>query len=98
MVLITDIQEYVLAGSDIRYISKSELEGFTAEQCRLARNEIYARHGRMFDDEYLKEYFQSKGWYEPLVASEDFEDTLLNPYEIANRDLIVEYEKECGYR
>ena len=52
----------------------------------------------MFDDEYLKEYFQSKGWYEPLVASEDFEDTLLNPYEIANRDLIVEYEKECGYR
>ena len=94
----TDIQEYVLAGSDIRYISKSELEGFTAEQCRLARNEIYARHGRMFDDEYLKEYFQSKGWYEPLVASEDFEDTLLNPYEIANRDLIVEYEKECGYR
>ena len=94
----TGSQEYLLAGSDIRYISKSELKDFTAEQCRLARNEIYARHGRIFDDEYLKEYFGSKKWYVPSIAPGDFEESLLNSYEIANRDLIVEYEKECGYR
>lgn len=94
----TGIQEYILVGSDARYISKSELKEFTAEQCRLARNEIYARHGRMFDDEYLQEYFNSKEWYAPSIASGDFEESLLNSYEIANRDLIVEYEKECGYR
>lgn len=93
-----DIQEYVLAGSNVRYISKSELREFTAEQCRLARNEIYARHGRMFDDEYLQEYFDSKEWYVPSIAPGDFQESLLNSYEIANRDLIVEYEKECGYR
>ncbi len=93
-----DIQDYILVGSDVRYISKSELRGFTTEQCRLARNEIYARHGRVFDDEYLKEYFALKEWYVPSIAPDDFDESLLNSYEIANRDLIVEYEKECGYR
>lgn len=94
----TDVHEYILAGSDRRYISKSELQEFTAEQCRLARNEIYARHGRMFNDEYLQEYFNSKEWYTPLIAPDDFEESSLNSFEIANRDLIVEYEEECGYR
>ena len=74
-----DIQDYILVGSDVRYISKSELRGFTTEQCRLARNEIYE-------------------WYVPSIAPDDFDESLLNSYEIANRDLIVEYEKECGYR
>lgn len=91
-------KEYILAGSDSRYILKSELQGFTAEQCRLARNEIYARHGRKFNDENIQDYFNSKDWYTPAIAPDEFEESLLNPYEIANRDLIVEYEKECGYR
>ena len=91
-------QEYILEGSDSRYILKSELQGFTAEQCRLARNEIYARHGRKFDDESLQNYFNLKNWYIPTVASDEFEESMLNSYELANRDLIVEYEKECGYR
>ena len=90
-------QEYILAGSDSRYILKSEIQEFTAEQCRLARNEIYARHGRRFDDEYLQDYFNSKGWYTPTIDPDEFEESLLNSYEIANRDLIVEYEEECGY-
>lgn len=94
----TASQEYILTGSDSRYILKSEIQDFTAEQCRLARNEIYARHGRIFDDEYLQEYFNSKGWYTPTIDSNEFEESLLNSYEIANRDLIVEYEVECGYR
>ncbi len=94
----TDVQKYILAGSDSRYVLKSELQEFTAEQCRLARNEIYARHGRKFDDEFLQDYFNSKDWYTPIIDSDEFEESLLNSYEIANRDLIVEYEKECGYR
>lgn len=91
-------EEYILAGSDSRYIQKSELQGLTAEECRLARNEIYARHGRRFDDEYLQAYFGSKEWYTPTMDPDEFEESLLNFYEIANRDLIVEYEEECGYR
>lgn len=94
----SSMEEYILAGSDSRYIQKSELQGLTAEECRLARNEIYARHGRRFDDEYLQAYFGSKEWYTPTMDPDEFEESLLNSYEIANRDLIVEYEEECGYR
>jgi len=91
-------QDYVLPGSDMRYVSKEELKDFTAEQCRLARNELYARHGRIFDDEFLQKYFSSKDWYSPSIATADFKESMLNEYEIANRNLIVEYEKERGYR
>lgn len=91
-------QDYVLPGSDMRYVSKEELKDFTADQCRLARNELYARHGRIFDDEFLQTYFSSKDWYSPSIATADFKESMLNEYEIANRDLIVEYEKERGYR
>ena len=91
-------QDYILPGSDSRYLSRSDLEGFTAEDCRLARNEIYARHGRMFQDEALQNYFNSFDWYHPSISPDDFDESMLNDYEAANRDLIVAYESEKGYR
>lgn len=90
--------QYILNGSDSRYISKSELQGLDANQCRLARNEIYARHGRKFNDQYLQNYFNSKIWYTPRIEPDNFSESVLNTYERANRDLIVAYENERGYR
>lgn len=90
--------EYVLEYSDSEYLSKNDLYGLTAEQCRIARNELYARHGRLFDDEELQKYFDSCSWYIGSISAEEFSESMLNEYEIANRDLIVEYEKEMGYR
>lgn len=89
---------YLLPDSDKRMISKKDLEGFDAEQCRIARNEIYARHGRKFKDKELQEYFDSCDWYEGTVEADKFQDSVLNDYEVANRDTIVKYEKEKGYR
>lgn len=90
--------EYVLEGSDSRYLSKSDLDGLSADDCRLARNEIYARHGRKFNDELLQSYFDSKSWYNGTIDPNDFQESMLNNYEIANRDLIVTHEEEYGYR
>ena len=90
--------EYLLENSDTEYLTKEDLEGFTAEQCRLARNELYARHGRLFDDEELQNYFNSCSWYQGSVPAEDFDESMLSEIEMANRDLIVEYEEEMGYR
>ena len=90
--------EYILPGSDSRYLDKSDLRGLSAEECRLARNELYARHGRLFNDEGIQNYFNSKSWYYPSIEADDFEESMLNDYEVANRDLIVEYEEEQGYR
>ncbi len=90
--------EYILEGSDYRYISEEELYGFDAEKCRLARNELYARYGRIFDDEELNAYFSQFSWYYPSISAKDFKESMLNDYEIYNRDLIVQYEKDMGYR
>ena len=92
-----ETEDYILPGSDSRYIAKSELEELSAEQLRLARNELYARHGRMFQDESLNAYFNALDWYEPTIEADDFEESMLNEYELANRDLIVAYEEEMGY-
>lgn len=89
---------YILPESNTRFLEISDLEGLTADECRLARNELYARHGRRFDDEFLRTYFETKEWYEGTIEAADFDDSVLNEYEMANRDLIVEFEKEQGYR
>ena len=84
--------QYFLPESDSRYLAMEELEGFTAADCRLARNELYARHGRRFNDENLQAHFDSCEWYQGTIAPEDFDESVLNEYELANRDLIVQYE------
>lgn len=95
---VEEPSEYIIENSDTRYITKDDLIGMTAEECRLARNELYARHGRKFDDEGLQSYFEACSWYHGFIEASDFQESMLNDIEIANRDLIVEYEKEMGYR
>lgn len=90
--------EYLLADSDSRYLTEDDLAGFTAEQCRLARNEIYARHGRRFRDSVLQRYFDSLSWYNGTIEPTDFNDNVFNSYERANCILIIDYEREHGYR
>ena len=89
---------YVFANSDKELLSKSDLTGLTAEECKIARNEIYARHGRKFKDAELQAYFNACDWYEGTIGPDDFKESDLNDIEIANKDLIVAYEEEMGYR
>lgn len=37
------------------------------EAIKLARNEIYARHGYIFEDKYYQDIFNKKSWYKPSV-------------------------------
>ena len=92
--------DYILLNSDERYIDKSELSSLGQWQLRLARNEIYARYGYSFEDEELRRYFLNKSWYEEdsSINKDTWSDDCLNEYEKANRDLIVSYEEEMGYR
>ena len=91
-------KEYILPDSSSKKLSMSDLDGLTEDECRIARNEIYARHGRKFDDEELQSYFDSKDWYNGTIEAKDFKENELSDIEMANRDLIVQYEKEQGYR
>lgn len=89
---------YILPDSDSRFLTVEDLDGFSAQQCRLARNEIFARHGRRFDDAGLQAYFDTCAWYSGTVAPADFSESVFNAYEAANVALIREYEQAMGYR
>ncbi len=87
---------YVLPGSDSRYYTEDELSSLSKDELRLARNEIYARHGRSFDSEDLQSYFDSQEWYEGSVAPEDFSYSVFNDYEKENIRAIEEAEEAAG--
>ncbi len=84
--------EYILPDSNSRYMDVNEINGMSKEELRLARNEIYARHGRIFSSSDLNDYFNSMAWYVGCVSAEEFDDSVLNEYEKSNLDLIKSIE------
>ena len=87
-----DGQDFVIQNSDSCYLTANDLSGLTDYELRLARNEIYARHGRLFNDAQLQNYFNSKSWYTGSISPDDWKESYLNEYEKANANLILEYE------
>lgn len=87
-----EAEQYVFPGSDYRWYSERELEGYPKETLRLGRNEIYARHGRIFDSEDLRQYFESKSWYHGYLTAAEFDDSVLNQYERDNLELFKSME------
>jgi len=63
-----------------------------AEDLRVLRNEVYARHGRIFKDPDLQNYFLAQSWYKP---NPDFKDDQLNAIEAANLAKIKEAEESA---
>ena len=90
--------DYLLPESASRQLTRSDLTRFGRDALNLALNEIYARHGRKFSDPTINEYFRSKSWYNPTIAAKDFDDSILNQYEIYNVKLITNYQSEMGWR
>lgn len=85
--------DYMIADSNTRYLTNSDLNALSEAQIRIARNEIYARHGRIFKSEDLAEYFASKSWYVPSVPADQFDNSCLNNIEVENLKFITNYEK-----
>ena len=55
--------DYIIADSSSRLLTEPDLQGLTKAQLELARNEIFARHGRAFKRADIQSYFESKSWY-----------------------------------
>jgi hypothetical protein len=72
-------------------IAESMLHGLSLHELRLLRNEVYARHGRMFRAEWLQQYFFSQPWYTP---DENFKDEDLSGSDKVNVETIVRYENK----
>lgn len=90
---------YVLPSSASHSYSTSELSHLTDWELYLARNEIYARHGRRFNNDDLQRYFNAQSWYTPLYSPEDFDarsGSILNRVEQENASTILSLEQSRG--
>ena len=76
--------DYVFPQSSYDYLNSSDFAGKSKEELRRGRNEIYARHGRRFNDKGLQWYFDSKPWYQGTIAPGDFRESVLNDWEKEN--------------
>jgi hypothetical protein len=72
-----------------RNVSEQMLRGLSLHELRLLRNEIYARHGRIFRTDWLSQYFWNQPWYTP---DENFKDEQLSANDKLNVETIVKYE------
>ena len=57
-----------------RLLTEEDIKGKTKHELRIMRNEIYARHGYIFKDPILRDYFMQKSWYKPTTISVTFND------------------------
>lgn len=95
--VINSPQGYILSESDTRYYSESELNALTDYELYLARNEIYARHGREFKNQDLQNYFKNKDWYTGRYSPDSFDSIVtLNDFEKKNADAMLSIEKRRG--
>ena len=87
--------EFIFPYSDTENLTEPQLQSLSQDQLALARNEIIARHGRIFTDEPYKSYFESKSWYHGTIQPQEFDanyETVLNETEKANIELNKTHE------
>ena len=61
--IISYSSQELLTWDDIDYLSDWQIQ--------YAANEIYARHGAIFEDQDVRNYFYSKSWYHPYQSKAD---------------------------
>lgn len=85
--------DYVISDSDTRVIKEAEIRDFTPWQLKVARNEIYARHGRPFVHKDLQCYFATKSWYK---IDTSFTEASLSVIETKNIATIKAFEEKIN--
>ncbi len=84
--------DYILPTSSDVYLTEDDIKDLTLQEINYAKNEIYARHGRKFKSKELKQYFNSKSWYNGTIKGSDFDENSLSEVERANVKLLKDRE------
>lgn len=87
---------YIFPNSSSSYLSYAQVDALSLYEMYLARNEIYAKHGRIFKNSDLQQYFGSQSWYVPMYSPETFDEGVFNAYEKENIKLIKSVEQSYG--
>lgn len=78
----------ILPGSERHLLTSSDIANLSPQQLRIARNEIFARHGLVFIDPALREHFRQFDWYTPTTNA-----VRLNDVENANVRFLQQAEE-----
>jgi len=76
-----------------RYLTPSDLKGKSVWNLQIMRNEIFARHGYIFENPKIKQYFQQQTWYKPEYYDVG---THLTSIEKANAKFIRKHETQSA--
>ena len=96
--------EYLFAESASRLLTTADVSNFQAQYLnsmfpgersitQMIINEMYARHGYIFKDQALTDYFAQKSWYIPRTADMEEIYPVMNAVEQANVTLLRTYSK-----
>lgn len=87
---VRDISSVVepLYFTDLKIYQKQDFDQVPPLIIHLAKNEIYARHGYIFKNQDLNNYFKGQIWYEPSITPENFKDSVFNKNEQVNLKLL----------
>jgi hypothetical protein len=58
---------FIFPDSDKRALTRADVAHLSPGELRIARNEIFARHGRIFVSADLRAYFVKRSWYHPVA-------------------------------
>lgn len=97
---VNDSEEYY-PETATRLLRQEELWRYNQTDLSIARNEIFARHGRKYEDPFLNAVFSRKSWYQPTYSGEEFnaiQDSVLNNNEKKNLALLIQMEEEREFR
>ena len=83
---------FVIPDSSTRYLTEDDLMGLTSDELEIARNEIYARHGYIFKQKKMINYFSNQRWYVKSKNKVTTDD--LSEIEYDNVMLIKKVENE----
>ena len=94
--------EYLYAESASRLLSTADVSNFQSRYpnsmfpgersiTQMIINEMYARHGYIFKDQALTDYFAQKSWYTPRTADMEEIYPVMNDVEQANVTLLRTY-------
>lgn len=89
-----DPLQYFIENCDRQYFTEADIKDFDHQMCVYARNAVFAKSGRIFTSQELKDFFAKYSWYDPRVEPEDFSNDMLNTIQRSNVDLILAREEE----
>lgn len=88
--------DYILPDSDTKFLEWDDVKDLSQEELRIARNEIYARHGRRFKAQDLQAYFDDRSWYLGRIEADQFREEQLNSCEKRNIRFLKGLEPVAG--